>query len=77
MASPSWRVINYTVNLVPFGEGFMELRIRENRNFVVPVNVLTLFVHAHFLGQHYTLLSVLICLNWNHSNKTHISFLDF
>ena len=54
---------NSSVNLVPFGKDIMELRIRANRNFIVPVNTLTPFAHASFLGPHYTLLCVLICLN--------------
>ena len=37
---------NATVNLVPFGEDITELRICENCDFVVPVNILTMFVHA-------------------------------
>ena len=32
----------------------------ENHNFFVPVNVLTLLVHTHFLGPHNTHLYVLI-----------------
>jgi len=39
---------NSTVNLVLFSEDIMELQIRENRNFVVPVDILTLFAHAPF-----------------------------
>jgi len=38
----------------------MELGIRENHDFVVPVIILTLFAHACFLGPHYTLVCVLI-----------------
>ena len=34
---------NSTVNLVPFGEDIMELRMRENRDFIVPVNILIPF----------------------------------
>ena len=34
--------------------------MRENRNFVAPVNLLTPFVHALFLGLHDTLPCVLI-----------------
>ena len=37
---------NSTVNLVPFGEDIMELKIRENHDFVVPVNILIPFVHT-------------------------------
>ena len=39
---------NSTVNLVPFGEDITELWMRENCDFVVPVNMLTPFVHAPF-----------------------------
>ena len=39
---------NSTVNLVPFGLDIKELWIRENRYFVVPVNILTLFVRPPF-----------------------------
>ena len=39
---------NSIVNLVPFGEGITELWIRENRDLVVPVNILTLSVHILF-----------------------------
>ena len=41
--------------------------MRENRNFVVPINILTLFAHAPFLGPHNTLQCVLI----------HMHFLQF
>ena len=37
-----------TVNLVPFEQDIMELRMRENRDFVVPVNILNLFACAPF-----------------------------
>ena len=43
---------NSTANLVQFGWGITELRMRENRNFVVPVNILTLCARAPFLGPH-------------------------
>jgi len=44
-----WVEGTYTVNLVPFGSGVRELRMCENRNFGVPVNILTLFVRPVFL----------------------------
>ena len=49
-----------TVNLVPFGSGIMELLMRENLDFVVPVNILTPFAHAPFswAAQHTT-----VCLD--------------
>jgi len=37
---------NSTVNLVPFGLAITELQMRENRDFVVPVNILTPFARA-------------------------------
>ena len=33
---------------MPFGEGITELRMRENRDFVVPVDILTTFARAPF-----------------------------
>ena len=39
---------NSTVNLVPLGEGIMELRVCENCDFVVPVSILIPFVCAPF-----------------------------
>jgi len=41
----------------------MELRLHENRDFVVSVNILTPFAHAYFLGLHGTLPCVLIMVN--------------
>jgi len=38
----------FTVNVVPFGSGIMELQMRENSKFVVPVNILTLFACTPF-----------------------------
>jgi len=37
-----------TVNLVPFGSGITELWMHKNCDFVVPVNVLTLFACGPF-----------------------------
>ena len=57
---------NSTVNLVPFGQDITQLQIGD---FVFDsVHLRT----PHFLEAHYTLLCVLICSNYNHSNKTHI-----
>ena len=39
---------NSTVNLVPLGQSITELQMRENRDFVVPVNILTTFACAPF-----------------------------
>ena len=39
---------NSVVNLVPFGEGILELQICENCTFAVPVNILTPFAYAPF-----------------------------
>jgi len=36
----------FIVNLVPFRSDTTELRMRENRDFVVPVNILIPFAHA-------------------------------
>ena len=49
---------NSTVNLVLFWEDIMELRIRENRNFVVPVDILTLFAHAPFSILFYSIIAL-------------------
>ena len=38
----------FIINLMPLGSSIMELRMRENREFVVPVNILTLFACAPF-----------------------------
>ena len=51
---------NSSVNLVLFGQDITELWTCENRNFVVPVNILTLFVCPIF-GPHDALPCVLIC----------------
>ena len=37
------------VNMVPFGLDITDLHLCENRNFVLPVNILTLFVHTLLL----------------------------
>jgi len=39
---------NSTVNLLPFGEDITELRMHENREFVVPINILTPFARTPF-----------------------------
>ena len=39
---------NSAIDLVPFAEGITELQMRENRYFVVPVDILTLFAHVPF-----------------------------
>ena len=44
-----------TVNLVPFGSGITELRMRENRDFVVPVNISLRLRAPRFLEPHDTL----------------------
>jgi len=44
----SWVEGTSTVNLVPLGSDITELWLHENRNFVVPVNILTSFVCAPF-----------------------------
>ena len=51
---------NSTVNLMPFGLDTLELRIRENRDFAVPLNILTPFVCVLFswAAQHTT-----VCLD--------------
>ena len=40
--------VNSTVNLVPFGENIMELRMCENHDFVVRVNIFAPFASAPF-----------------------------
>ena len=54
---------NSTVNLVPFGYGITELRMRENHDFVVPVNILTPLRAPSFLGPHGTPPCFLIILH--------------
>ena len=44
----TWVESTSTVNLVPFGLGITELQMHENCEFVVPVNILTLFVRTLF-----------------------------
>ena len=39
---------NSTVNLVTLGKGVTKLCMRENRNSVFPVNMVTPFEHAQF-----------------------------
>ena len=53
-------VANSTVNLVPFGQNITELWMHKNRDFVVPVNIHTLFERASFswAAQHTT-----VCLD--------------
>jgi len=55
---------NSTVNLVPFGEDIAELRIGENCDFVVPVNILTPLVHTLFstAAQHTTVCLDTVCM---------------
>jgi len=62
---------NSTVNLVPFGSAITELQMRENRDFVVPVNMLTLFVHAPFswAARHTT-----VCLDTQHCRSNQIIY---
>ena len=52
---------NTTVNLILFGWDITEIRMCENRNFVLPVNILTLLAHTVFLG-HTTHYHVSWCL---------------
>ena len=58
---------NSTVNLVPFGLGITELRMREDSDFVVPVNILTPFARAPFswAARHTT-----VCLDKLHKTRT-------
>ena len=51
---------NSTVNLVPFGVAITKLEMRENRFFVVPVNILTPFAHAPFswVARHTTVVLI-------------------
>ena len=54
------------VYMVPFGSGITELRMRENHDFVVPVNILTPFVcPVSWVTQHTT-----VCLDFNHCKLT-------
>ena len=51
--------------------------MRENRDFVVPVNILTTFAHAPFLGPHDTLPCVLIMYGtYTSGNDTHCLLLS-
>jgi len=64
---------NSTTNLVPFGWDITELRLCENCDLDVPVNILTPFVHAPFswATQHTTM-----CLD-PHTNFQLLSSSDF
>ena len=57
---------NSTVNLVLFGLAITELQLRENRDFVVPVNILTLFARAPFS---WTARRTTVCLDRDHKGE--------
>jgi len=52
--------VERTINLVLFGSGIIELRMRENCKFIIPVNILNPFVRAPFS---WTAQHTIMCLD--------------